>query len=91
MIELELGEFVEWEGHDCVTLLKLESIGGPRSANAVVSAMRITDRKVVCYPGDVVYPRNSWRIAGVGHTTSVFEHAAAEQAAWDAGPGRRFT
>lgn len=90
MIELAPGELVEWEGRDLVLYLGLQAVGEGPGSRVVVAAMRITDRAVYCYPGDVVYPRSDWRIAGRGDTVDVLHHAAAERAAWDAGPGRQF-
>ena len=84
------GEFVEWEGHACVKMLGLQAVGEGPESRIIVAAMRITDRAVYHYPGDVVYPRSSWRIAGYGHTIGVLDYATRERSAWDEGPGRRF-
>jgi hypothetical protein len=42
------------------------------------------------YPGDVVYPKDSWAILHRHGSCTLAEHAAAEQAAWDAGLGKQF-
>jgi hypothetical protein len=90
LLELEEGEFVEWEGRACVTMLGLQAVDEGPESRIIVAAMRITDRAVYHYPGDVVYPRSSWRIAGYGYAIGVLDFPLACRIAWDEGPGRRF-
>lgn len=64
----------------------------PRGGVVTIGVMCVGEDAGAWYgfPGDVVYAKDDWELAGL-HGTLTLDQAAAElEAAWAAGPGKRF-